>query len=178
MTFFHKCNIPLASHRDLQPYPASAKSLAILYRIVAASGSLPQQNFDFGRRSCTPPCAQNDKQRFCFTIRVRKKRAIRESPIRTNENKRVFKILFFVSAFLKGCRGNCNISLAKYFRSNGTLRCFSREKSSPCILHNKNQTLNIISPYVGTGQRSEAVRISISSTAVRRSFITGITFSA
>ena len=72
VAFFHKCNIPLASHRDLQPYPASAKSLAVLYRIVAASGSLPQQNFDFGRRSYTPPCAQNDKQRLCFAIRVRK----------------------------------------------------------------------------------------------------------
>ena len=46
VAFFHKCNIPLASHRDLQPYPASAKSLAVLHRIVAASGSLPQQNFD------------------------------------------------------------------------------------------------------------------------------------
>ena len=44
----------------------------VLYRIVAASGSLPQQNFDFGRRSYTPPFAQNDKQRFYFAIRVRK----------------------------------------------------------------------------------------------------------
>ena len=88
MAFFHKCNIPLASHRDFKRDPASAKSLAVLYRIVAASGSLPQQNFDFGRRSDTPPCAQNDKQRLCFAIRVRKKRAIRESPLR--------KILKFV----------------------------------------------------------------------------------
>ena len=72
VAFFHKCNISIASHRDLQPYPASAKSLAVLYRIVAASGSLPQQNFDFGRRSDTPTSAQNDKQRLCFAIRVRK----------------------------------------------------------------------------------------------------------
>ena len=34
---------------------------SVLYRIVAC-GSLPQQNFDFGRRSDTPPCAQNDIQ--------------------------------------------------------------------------------------------------------------------
>ena len=72
VAYFHKCNIPLASHRDLQPYPASAKSLAVLYRIVAASGSLPQQNFDFGRRSYTPPCAQNDIQRFYLTMCVKK----------------------------------------------------------------------------------------------------------
>ena len=72
MAFFHKCNIPLASHRDFKRDPASAKSLAVLYRIVAASGSLPQQNFDFGRRSDTPPCAQDDIQRFCFATRVRK----------------------------------------------------------------------------------------------------------
>ena len=60
------------SHQNSLRDPASAKSLAVLYRIVAASGSLPQQNFDFGRRSYTPPFAQNDKQRLCFEIRVRK----------------------------------------------------------------------------------------------------------
>ena len=45
----------------------------------------------------------------------------------------------FVSAFLKGVRGDCNISLAKYFRSNGTLRCFSlTKKVSPAISFKPN----------------------------------------
>ena len=83
------------SHQNSLRDPASAKSLAVLYRIVAASGSLPQQNFDFGRRSYTPPYAQDDIQRFCFAICVRKNLclpktlvgAIHESP----ENERILR---------------------------------------------------------------------------------------
>ena len=41
---------------------------SVFVRIVAASGSLPQQNFDFGRRSHTPTFAQNDIQSARFLV--------------------------------------------------------------------------------------------------------------
>ena len=102
------------SHRDFKRDPTSAKSLAVLYRIVAASGSLPQQNFDFGRRSYTPPCAQDDIQRFCFAIRVRKKRAIRESPLR--------KITKFIVGSIHESTENERISRTKAGEHSSPLR--------------------------------------------------------
>jgi hypothetical protein len=45
--------------------------LRLRARGFACSLTLNPQNFDFGRRSCTPPFAQNDKLIDCFVIIAR-----------------------------------------------------------------------------------------------------------
>ena len=69
----------------------------------------------------TPRAKKNDNSRLSFIALA--------PPIYPLTNKSV--LLFFCECFLEGVRGNCNISLAKYFRSNGTLRCFSLTKKVP-----------------------------------------------
>ena len=55
MAFCGKCNISLASHRDFEPYPASAKMPR------GFSSLLAQRNFDF---------AQDDRLIVCFVLPV------------------------------------------------------------------------------------------------------------
>ena len=59
VAFYSKCNFTLASHQKFKPYPTSPNGSCF-----CLFASLNPQKFDFGRRSDTPPFAQNDIQRF------------------------------------------------------------------------------------------------------------------
>ena len=79
VTFYRKCNIPLASHRDFLPYPCGATHLAFARSLRSTrKSSTTKSRCDF--------FAQNDIQNFYFVIIVRTDD--RWSPLSRNKNAR------------------------------------------------------------------------------------------
>ena len=79
---------PAFTNVTFQPQATEISShipLRLRARASACSLALNPRKFDFGRRSCTPPSAQNDIQRYYFAVFVRKNR--RTQFARTEYNK-------------------------------------------------------------------------------------------